>query len=147
MEVVDRQPEPTAVIRGTVPHGEVGPFIVSALQETAQALGGAIAGPPFCRMDMAEGGFALEVGFPVAGPADQQGPVEASTLPGGPTATLLHRGPYDGVAPAYGYLERWLAEHGLVPTGAPWEQYLDGPEVAEPRTVVCWPCRAATPGA
>jgi hypothetical protein len=29
---------------------------------------------------------------------------------------------------------------GHRPTGAPWETYLDGPEVPEPRTTVAWPC-------
>jgi effector-binding domain-containing protein len=34
----------------------------------------------------------------------------------------------------------WLGETGREATGDPWEIYLDDPEVAAPRTVVCFPC-------
>jgi effector-binding domain-containing protein len=45
------------------------------------------------------------------------------------------------VPAAYAAAEEWLAEHDWVATGPPWEAYLDGPEVAQPRTVVHVPCR------
>jgi effector-binding domain-containing protein len=61
---------------------------------------------------------------------------------------VLYQGDYAGVGSAYEAVERWLAEHGYVSAGTPWESYLDGPEVAQPRTVVQVPCvpRASTSG-
>lgn len=38
-----------------------------------------------------------------------------------------------------GALEEWIREHGDQPDGMPWEAYLDGPEVMNPRTVITWP--------
>jgi effector-binding domain-containing protein len=52
----------------------------------------------------------------------------------------MHVGSYDGVAAAYTAVEQWLAAHDLSPIGDPWESYLDGPEVPQPRTVVSFPC-------
>lgn len=142
VELVERTREDTAVVCGRVPHGEVGPFIGAALGEVMAAVGAVpIVGPPFCRLDMAGEEFELEVGFPVAEPIPPSGRVVPSSLPGGEVATVLHTGPYDQVPPAYFAIEAWLGEHGLVSAGAPWEAYLDGPEVPEPRTIVSWPCR------
>ena len=142
VELVERTREDTAVVCGRVPHGEVGPFIGAALGEVMSAVGAVpIVGPPFCRMDMTGDEFDLEVGFPVAEPIEPSGRVVPSTLPGGDVATVLHTGPYDEVPPAYAAIGAWIAEHGYVSAGAPWEAYLDGPDVAEPRTIVSWPCR------
>jgi effector-binding domain-containing protein len=142
VEVVERTREDTAVVCGRVAHDGVGPFIGAALGEVMEAVGNVpVVGPPFCRIDMTGDDFLLEVGFPVAEPIEASGRVEASSLPAGEVATVLHTGSYDQVPPAYFAIESWLADHGYESTGAPWEAYLDGPEVPEPRTLVCWPCR------
>ena len=44
------------------------------------------------------------------------------------------------VAAAYAAIEAWFATSGHRPTGAPWDTYLYGPEVPQPRTTVTWPC-------
>ncbi len=145
IEVVDRAHEHTAVVCGQVPQGEVGAFIGQAFGEVLAVIGGetGVSGPPFCRIDMAGEQFALEVGFPVPTEITESGRVVNSSLPGGQAATTTNVGPYESVAPAYFAIEQWLAEHGYVGTGAPWETYLDGPEVAQPRTIVTWPCHPA----
>ena len=144
VELVERHREDTAVIKGTVAHGAVGAFIPEALGELFCSLGmDPIVGPPFCRIDMLDEEFGLEVGFPVERPVERSGRVEPSELPGGLAATTMSVGPYDQVAPAYFALEAWMREHHYVQIGAPWEAYLDGPEVENPRTLVCWPCRRA----
>ncbi|MBI1350657.1 MAG: transcriptional regulator [Actinomycetales bacterium] len=144
IEIVERQREDTAVIKGRVAHGAVGVFVPVAIGEIYGALGeDPIVGPPFCRVNLLDEEFALEVGFPVERPIEASGRIEPSTLPAGPVATALHVGPYDTIAPAYGALEQWMREHHYVQTGAPWEAYLDGPEVENPRTLVCWPCHRA----
>ena len=38
------------------------------------------------------------------------------------------------------HIERLAAQPAA---GAPWESYIDGPEVAEPRTLVYLPCKPA----
>lgn len=53
---------------------------------------------------------------------------------------VLHRGSYADVAAAHVAGQEWLCANQWSATGAPWEAYL-GPEVAEPRTIVHWPCR------
>ena len=142
IEVVERSVEDTAVIRGRVARGTVARFVPEALGELVASVGtDPIAGPPFCRMDMDGEDFLLEVGFPVERPVDGAGRVESSSLPGGFVATALNVGPYETVVPAYRAVQVWMAEHHYEPTGAPWESYLDGPEVDNPRTLVCWPCR------
>ena len=55
-------------------------------------------------------------------------------------ATTVHTGSYDGVVEAYRAVEEWLEIEGYRVTGAPWEFYLDAPDVPEPRTEVNFPC-------
>lgn len=81
-----------------------------------------------------------EIGFPCSGAVEPSGRVEPSDLPAGPTARTTHVGPYEGVGAAYEAAIAWLAGQGYEVSGAPWECYLDGPEVPEPRTEVLVPC-------
>jgi effector-binding domain-containing protein len=55
-------------------------------------------------------------------------------------ARTVHRGAYDELGLTYEALEKWVVENGYRVTGAPWESYLDEPDVAEPRTEVYLPC-------
>ena len=71
------------------------------------------------------------------------GRVVPSSLPAGPIATAVHRGDYGGVGATYDAVTAWLDEHGWLPAGEPWESYLDGPVVDQPRTVVAVPVRRA----
>lgn len=140
IRVEERVPQETAVVVGRVPHDGVGPFIGEALGEIIGVVGeGAVAGPAFCRIEMDGNAFLLEAGFPLLAPIEPSGRVVPSRLPGGEVATVLHVGSYDGVPPAYFAIEQWLSESGFTAARRPWEEYLDGPDVPEPRTVVCWP--------
>ncbi len=63
-------------------------------------------------------------------------------------AVTLHAGPYSEVGEAYRAVMEWLSAHHMTVAGEAWETYLDGPDVAVPRTEVCVPCtRAAATGA
>jgi len=140
IEIVERQPEAAAVVIGRAEHDGVGPFIGEALGDVLAVVGEqAVTGMPFCRIDMDGDEFLLEVGFPVAQPIEATGRVVPSRLPGGETATVMNVGPYDSVPPAYFAIEQWMSDNGLSAAGRPWEAYLDGPEVPQPRTLVCWP--------
>lgn len=144
VERVELEQQDTAVVRGSVPHDGIAAFIGGAFGEVMAVLGAQGLTPaamPFARYAIVEGGFEIEAGFPTDRPVQPSGRVVASTLPGGPAVLVLHRGPYSGVADAYDAAMTWLAENSWTMTGPPWEAYLDGPEVAEPRTIVHVPCR------
>ena len=66
-------------------------------------------------------------------------------MPGGRVATTLHVGDYAGVGSAYDAASQFLTDEGYEVAGAPWECYLDDPEVPEPRTEVFMPCRPLRP--
>jgi effector-binding domain-containing protein len=141
---VQQQPEQRAAVhRGQVPEDGIAEFMGRAFGAVLAAVGGesGVAGMPFARYDVTPDGFTVEAGFPVAGEVPPGGDVEMITLAGGDVATLMHVGRYEDLAGAYEALETWLQDHGYVPTGQPWESYLDGPDVERPRTIVSWPCR------
>lgn len=144
VELVDLQAQPVAVVRGHVTQGNIPAFLGRTFTEVLEALADqdvAPAGPPFGRFVPADDGFDVEAGFPAARAVHPSGQVEPCQLPAGPAARVVHRGDYGGVAAAYEAVARWVVSHGYVSTEPPWESYLDGPEVAEPRTVVYLPCR------
>lgn len=147
VEVEDLAPQPAAVVRAHVAPEDIESFLSEAFEEvatTADQQGLEVMGPPFGRWTPIDGGFDVAAGFPVAGRVEARGRVEAGELPGGTVARTLHTGPYDGVGAAYAATFEWLAGHALEVAGEPWESYLDGPEVAQPRTRVCVPCSPRT---
>ncbi|HEX6248264.1 MAG TPA: GyrI-like domain-containing protein [Nocardioidaceae bacterium] len=149
MQFVDLQAQHVAVVRGHVRTEELKDFLGPAFGEVIHVLdtqGLHPTGAPFGRYRLTEdGAFDAEVGFPCNDVVKPEGRVEASELPGGRVAKTLHQGAYDGVGAAYQAAVDWLTDEGCVTVGAPWECYLDGPEVAEPRTEVFVPCTAAHP--
>lgn len=138
---------PTAVVRATVPHDGVGPFIGKAFGEVMQAMGAQHvhpAGEPFAQYRIAgDGSFEIAAGFPVSEPIVAMGEVVPMDLPAGTVAQTMHVGAYDEVNAAYEALVAWINAEGYQVAGDPWESYLDGPEVAKPRTVIRMPCRRA----
>jgi effector-binding domain-containing protein len=141
--LVELTEQHTAVVRDRVPHDGIADFLGRAFGSVmgAVAAGGRqVVGTPFARYTaMDESGWDIEAGFPVDGPVEGPG-VESGRLPGGPAVQVIHRGSYDSVATTWHRAEAWMAEHGHTATEAPWESYLDGPEVPEPRTLIVMPC-------
>lgn len=147
VERTELDPQHVAVVSGRVAHDGIGAFIGRAFGQVMGVLGPAgvhPVGPPLARYDMDGAEFLVDVGFPTLAPIAETGSVHDLELPGGPAVTCLHIGAYADVAAAYQAMEAWMGEHDLVPASAPWETYLDGPEVAQPRTVVTWPCAPRT---
>jgi len=143
VELIERQSQPAAAVRGHIVTQEIPPFLGEAYAETMRILGEkgpAPAGPPFARFERDEGGFSVVAGFPCEHEIQPGGRVEAETLPSGLTATVLYRGDYAGVGAAYDEVQQWLTANGYAASGPPWESYLDEPEVDQPRTVVQFPC-------
>lgn len=147
VELVELKPQPAAVLRGQVPVDGIPDFLGEAYDEVMQVLhaqGQYPAGPPFGRYERTESGFFCVAGFPTSAPITAAGRVEPDTLPGGLAASLLYRGEYSGIAAAYESVQQWLSDHGYRVAGQLWESYLDGPDVAQPRTILQIPCAART---
>ncbi len=130
---------------------EIGPWLgkhYTAIAEWLAAHGIQPEGTVYARYrdrDDGPGRFDTDAGFVVAQPVTTDETVEAITLPGGTMAVTTHVGPYDRVGEAYRALEAWLGEQGAELAEAPWEEYVDGPEVdeAQRRTIVVMPYRPA----
>ena len=155
IHTVEIESQHAAVVSETCSMDGVGAFLGRAFDQVLGVLARAavpVDGKPFARYDMVEGGFRrdgeaapvgllrVEAGFPCPADLDLDGDVHTITLPGGTAAVTTHVGAYSDVAAAYQAIEQWFATSGHRPTGAPWETYLDGPEVPQPRTTVTWPC-------
>lgn len=124
----------TAVIRGRMAASELPEWfrrVYDAVARHCAADGSRLAGPPFARYHhlAQRGDLDVEAGFPVAMPVVGHETVQPSHLPAGDVATLVHTGPYEGVAGAYDTLMCRLEQLGRTPCGPHWEEYLTGPEV------------------
>jgi AraC family transcriptional regulator len=105
-----------------------------------EAAGARIDGPPFGRYLEFGARIVVDAGFPFVGTVAPTDRVRVETLPGGRIVTTTHVGSYDMLATAWGEGQRWIDAHGLTVAGAPWEQYLTGPEDPGPTvTRVVWP--------
>ncbi len=107
-------------------------------------------GPAIVRYHGVSPGEAIQVeaGFPVG---DEDVPstdrIAVTHLPAGAAATVLHWGPYDGLAGAWTEFETWLRGRDLTPDGPRWEIYWVDPsqteDIAELRTELVWPVRGS----
>jgi effector-binding domain-containing protein len=135
-EIVDLEPQLTAVVRGVHPIAELPGFFQRAYGELFHMLGRngiapigePIAFYPSEPSDVVE----VEAGVVVDWEVEPDGEVCASTLPGGRVVTALHVGPYETLEQTYRALLADMEAAGLVQrTGGMWEQYLTDPD-AEP---------------
>jgi effector-binding domain-containing protein len=121
-----------AVIHLTIPREEIrnvmGPGI-GELMATVAAQGVGPAGPVFSRhfrMDPAI--FDFEIGVPVTGPVAPAGRVKPGQLPATTVARTVYHGGYEGLGPAWGEFDAWIAANGHTPGPDLWECYVAGPE-------------------
>lgn len=131
-----------AAVSARVSRDEIAQFLGGVFAEVlqaAQAQGAQPVGPPFARYAVVDEAFEVMAGFPVWPAISTSGRVEPGRLPGGDVATTVHRGPYEEVGEAFHAVIDWIAQHGRQIAADPWESYLDGPEVDQPRTKVCFP--------
>lgn len=114
---------------------EIKSSIEKAFVEVTEAIarGGVRAnGAPRAHYHYRDGGqVGFELGFPIvpedAAAAQRAGLSTGRTL-SGEALTLVHEGPYDGLASAYKILEREFAALGLKGCGDTWEVYLNDPD-------------------
>jgi effector-binding domain-containing protein len=131
------------VVRRVEPD-QIGEFVTGALERVAKfaALRDGVQGPPMSvsAPPDEDGGFALEVGFPVAPGTRPEAPIEVRTLPATRAFVHRHAGPYEDLdADFYADLYSHMQELGYTAAGAPREVYLGGPYVCVPVTEVVWP--------
>ncbi len=149
--LLERAPQPTAVVRATIPVSDIPAFLGRAYQSVVQVLeaqGIAPVGEPFAYyLGAPTTTVEMEAGFPVAAACEPSGDVVPGVLPGGTVATGVHVGPYDTMVDTYNRLMAWVADQGLVPQKGMWEVYLTDPQKQpDPstwRTEIFWPVTAA----
>ncbi|NNC92063.1 MAG: AraC family transcriptional regulator [Acidimicrobiia bacterium] len=125
--------QPTMVIHGKIKLEDIPSFlgrVYHTVESQIHQAGAHVVGEPFARYRALDSGyreFEIEAGLPVFMAVSGHGEVEASLLPGGPAAVMVHTGPYERMEPAYDAMSTWMQEHGVHPEGAAWEVYHTDP--------------------
>ena len=119
-------------IRSTRPVSELPDFFGSAFGRLGEYIGrsgGQMAGPPFALYhSVTEVAVDVEAVFPVAVTLAGEGDIHPIELPGGEAIEYVYFGPYDGMAPVYAEIERWLKDNGKEAAGPPREVYYSEPQ-------------------
>jgi effector-binding domain-containing protein len=131
-EIVETSPVQAAVIRLTIPRGEMmaafGPA-VSELMAALAAQGVAPSGAVFAHhLTTSADMFDFELGVPVGSPVVPSGRVQAGQLPASRVARTVYTGPYEGLHAAWGAFGAWIYAHGYQPALDLWEVYATGPQ-------------------
>jgi effector-binding domain-containing protein len=125
-----------AVVSHVGPYGEVGRLYEEVarwlrqkqLRITGSSFGWFYDNPE----EVSENKLRSEVGFPFQGEAKSEGKVEIRKIPAQEVLSVIHKGPYREVGPAYATLFQYTKEKGYIPQGCPMEIYLNDPaKVAE----------------
>lgn len=121
-----------AVIRLTVSRAEIRNVMGPAhgeLMAAVAAQGVATARPWFTHhLRMDPDVFDFEIGVPVAAPIAAAGRVRPGQLPAATVARTVFHGDYEGLGPAWGEFDGWIAAQGHTPGPDLWECYVTGPE-------------------
>lgn len=146
VSIEDRPAQAAAVVSGSVSREDIPGFLSGAFDEIFGSLAAHAVqpvGPPFARYRIDGETFHVTAGVPLVSAAPASGRVEPGELPGGPVVSTVHTGSYETVPEAFHAVIEWIEQNGLTIAADPWECYLDGPEVPEPRTQVCFPVERA----
>ena len=131
-----------AAVRRHTSMPTIGDDIAAGFNQVGAALetvGVRLVGRPFIvfhgRIDDVTGGD-IEICSPVSSPFHGVDEVYGTEVPGGTIASMIHRGSYDEMAPAYASIMTWMDEHGLEPSGPPREYYLNDLEWTKPEDLL-----------
>ena len=136
MEILRKKEQPALSIRYRTAAAKLPETMGPVFGEIAAYMarkGVPFAGPPFAmyhNMDMED--LDVEIGFPVGKAEPGEGRIKAGRLPGGPTATAKHTGPYAAIEATYNALMAFVAAKGLTPEAFMYEEYLNSPEDTSP---------------
>ena len=136
---IELPPQPCLIVRGEVAPADIGDFLARNLPlifGQLEQLGAVISGAPFLRyFEMSLTTFDLAAGLPIAAAVDGTDTVQAHELPGGPTLTAVHVGPYADVGGAWDAIEAELKNlNGAVLRGG-WDSYTNDPTMVAPEAV------------
>jgi effector-binding domain-containing protein len=145
-EILNTSEVPSAAIHLTIPGRDMPKYMDPAIQDIIKALadqGMQPSGPMFSyHYRRPSDTFDFEIGFEVAKAIKPAGRVMNSKLPAVKVARAVYEGPYEGLAQAWGELQKWVRAEKLAETGRFWERYLTHPaEVTDPkknRTELNW---------
>ncbi len=147
-EIKEQPAQPALTLRATTPVTGLPQLLGQAYGAVAQYLGEMgeqPAGPPFVayyNMDMQN--LDVEVGFACAKKLPGKGQIQASEIPGGKSASVVHTGPYDQCGPAYEALNQFIQASGHPATGVAYEFYLNDPQQTPPeqlQTLIMFPLK------
>jgi effector-binding domain-containing protein len=131
-QITQTTARPTAVIHVTVPREEIRKVMGPGLRELKAAVaaqGVALAGPWFTHhLRMDPDVFDFEIGVPVKAAVAAAGRMKPGRLPATTVARTTYRGDYEGLGPAWGEFDAWIAAEGHTPAPDLWERYVVGPE-------------------
>ena len=126
-EITQQPEQPVLSIRTRTAVDNLPQAIGKAYQTIAEYMQ-EIGQPPQCapftayyNMDMED--LDVEMGFPVSQPLSGKDEIMASSIPAGPQASCMYRGPYSGMAQTYDELTAKVNESGYTPTGVYYEFY------------------------
>jgi effector-binding domain-containing protein len=70
----------------------------------------------------------VEIGVPIGSPLPGRGRIKPGTIPSGKKASMLYKGPYSQMAPAYEKMNELISQSGNIPAGAVYEFYYNSPD-------------------
>lgn len=131
-QIVDTAEEAAAVIRLTIPRGEmpsvfgpaVGELLVTLDNQGVEPVGAVFAH----HLTLSPDNFDFELGIKVSSPIEAAGRVMPGSLPATKVARTVYTGPYEGLPSAWHEFEGWIDANGLEQAGSLWELYSLGPQ-------------------
>jgi effector-binding domain-containing protein len=131
-QVVQSPAQLTAVIRMKVARADMPKVMGPAFGELMSAVAAQGAGPAGPVGDhhfrIEPQTFDFEVCVPVTKAVTPVGRVVPSSRPAMKVARTVYHGPYEGLGPAWGEFDAWIAAQGLRPSPELWQTYAAGPE-------------------
>lgn len=131
-EIIQTSVQDAAVIRLTIPRGEMmkqfGPA-VGELMAALAAQGVEPIGAVFAHhLKMSADTFDFELGVKIAAPVKAAGRVQPGQLPAAKLARAIYSGPYEGLPSAWGEFNQWMKANGHEQAEDLWELYSVGPQ-------------------
>ena len=131
-QIAEAEPQLVAVLHITVKRSEIREVMGPGIGEVMAALavqGIAPIGPWFTHhLKRPSDIFDFDVCVPTATQVAAVGRVRPEQLPAMRVARTIYRGPYEGLAAAWGELLKWITAEGLTPAGDLFERYLIDPK-------------------
>jgi len=131
-QIVETTARPVAAIRLTVPRDEIREVMGPGHRELMDAVAAQGAGPAGAwlthHFQRPSESFDFAICVPVSKPISPVGRVKPSELPAATVVRTIYRGPYEGLAKAWGEFETWIAKRGYKTAPNLWEVYVAGPE-------------------